>query len=244
MTQLGSWTVVTGGSSPIGFQIAKDFAERGSSVILQGFRDLQTLKEAEEEIGRLGVGVRTYRANFAESTELDSFCDFALAESGGTISNLVIASASGVMKPARDLTRRHLEWTFAVTAFPVLQLCAVLNPTSTVAISSLGSERTVPDYAAVGSSKAALEAFVRYLAVELAPACRVNAISAGLVDTPSALLLPAYEELRSEIVTRTPMGRLATPKDISRVATWLCGPDAEMLTGEVLHLDGGQRLQL
>ena len=87
---------------------------------------------------------------------------------------------------------------------------------SIVALSSLGSERVLDNYVLVGASKAALEAIVRYLAVELAPrGIRVNAVSAGVVETDALDAFPNREEMLSWSAARTPAGKLVTPEDVA-----------------------------
>lgn len=115
---------------------------------------------------------------------------------------------------------------------------------SIVAISSPGSVRVLPDYVAVGASKAALEALVRYLAVELAPQINVNAVAPGVVETDAlkhfaALSNPA---VITRAVANTPAGRLATPQDVAEVVAFLCSPAAWMIRGQVIMMDGGMTL--
>jgi enoyl-[acyl-carrier protein] reductase III len=109
---------------------------------------------------------------------------------------------------------------------------------SIVAISSLGSERVLDNYVLVGTSKAALESVVRYLAVELAPAIRVNAVSGGVVDTGALDYFPNREEMLAS-VERTPAGRLVEADDIAAAVSFLCSNDAEMVRGQTLVVDGG-----
>ena len=90
------------------------------------------------------------------------------------------------------------------------------------------------NYALVGTSKAALEALVRYLAVELAPrGIRVNAVSAGVVETGALEHFPNREEMLAS-GAGNPAGRLVTPEDIAGVVSFLCSPDAEMIRGQTL----------
>jgi enoyl-[acyl-carrier protein] reductase III len=95
----------------------------------------------------------------------------------------------------------------------------------------------------VGVSKAALEALVRYLAVELSPrGIRVNAVSAGLVETAALDHFPNREKMLKESRERTPAGRLVEPKDVADVVCFLCSPEAEMVRGHTLVVDGGYSL--
>jgi enoyl-[acyl-carrier protein] reductase III len=152
---------------------------------------------------------------------------------------LVSNAASGVLKPVDQLDERAFDWTMSVNARPLLTLTALLRPRVAITLSSPGAGRVIPAYAAVGASKAALEALVRYLAVELAPATRVNAVSAGIVDTRALTHFPDRDGLLGDSLTRTPMGRLVTPADVAAAVSWLAGPESSMVTGHTLVLDGG-----
>jgi enoyl-[acyl-carrier protein] reductase III len=109
-----------------------------------------------------------------------------------------------------------------------------------VAVSSLGAVRAIPNYAAVGASKAALESLVRHLAVELAPRnINVNVVSAGVVDTDALKHFPNRDSLLEHSRQRTPAGRLTTPEDVANVVYFLCTSLAEMIQGQTLIVDGG-----
>ena len=112
-----------------------------------------------------------------------------------------------------------------------------------ITISSIGSGRVIPQYGAIGVSKAALEALIRYLAVELAPkGIAANAISAGAVKTEVWDLVPDGAELLEKVRERTPAGRLLTCEDIAEVVFFLCSPQAGMIQGQVIVIDGGYSL--
>ena len=98
------------------------------------------------------------------------------------------------------------------------------------------------NYSLVGTSKAALEALVRYLAVELAPlGVRVNAVSAGVVETGALEHFPNREAMLAS-GAGNPAGKLVTPEDVAGVVSFLCSPDAEMIRGQTLVIDGGWSL--
>lgn len=101
----------------------------------------------------------------------------------------------------------------------------------------------MPNYGAMGPTKAALESLIRYLAVELAPrGIRVNGVSGGFIDTDSMSAFPGFEEMKTELVTRTPLGRLGTPGDIADIVFFLLGPSARWVVGQVIVADGGMSL--
>jgi enoyl-[acyl-carrier protein] reductase III len=109
-----------------------------------------------------------------------------------------------------------------------------------VNISSLGSQRVMPDYVVVGASKAALEAVTRYMAVEFRPdGIVVNAVSGGLVDTDALKHFPHREAMLEVGHGRTPAGRIITPEDVAGVVSFLCGPEASMIVGQTIVVDGG-----
>jgi enoyl-[acyl-carrier protein] reductase III len=114
---------------------------------------------------------------------------------------------------------------------------------SIVGVSSLGSIRVLENYVLVGVSKAALEAVVRYLAVELAPrSIRANAVSAGVVETGALEHFPNREQMIADGLKRTPAGRLVEPADVADAVLFLCSPEAEMVRGQTLIVDGGYSL--
>jgi enoyl-[acyl-carrier protein] reductase III len=162
----------------------------------------------------------------------------------GPLDVLVHNAATGVIRPALETNDKHWDWTHSANARALLSLARAAAPampggSSIVALSSLGSSRVLDDYALVGTSKAALEALVRYLAVELAPrGIRVNAVSGGVVDTEALDHFPNRERML-EIGSGTPAGRIVTPDDLAGAVCFLCGPDAEMIRGQILVVDGG-----
>jgi enoyl-[acyl-carrier protein] reductase III len=111
---------------------------------------------------------------------------------------------------------------------------------SLIAVSSLGAMRAIPNYTVVGASKAALESMVRHLAAELAgEGLRINAISAGTVDTDALKHFPNREQLLEESRARTPAGRIVDPQDVANVAVFLCTEYASMIHGQTIIVDGG-----
>src|SRR5207247_5150116 len=165
----------------------------------------------------------------------------------GPLDALIHSAATGVIRPALEIEKKHWDWTLDANAYALLALAKATAPqmqpgSSIVAISSLGSTRVLENYVIVGTSKAALESLVRYLAVELAPrGIRVNAVSAGVVETEALDHFPNKDAML-EMGTRNPVGRIVSPEDVAGVVTFLCSPDAEMIRGQILVVDGGWSL--
>ncbi len=154
-------------------------------------------------------------------------------------------AASGVLKPALEMTLKHWRWCLETNALALNLLAQQAVPLmgpggSIIALSSLGAARAMPGYGFVGASKAALESLVRTLAQELGPRqIRVNAVSAGVVDTDALRYFPNREQLLANFAQRTPAGPVLTPEDVAGAVYLLCLPEAAMITGHTLVVDGG-----
>ena len=241
MTFEGKSVLVTGGSRGIGKGIALRFAELGAArVAISYLRNDRTAEETAEELRARGAEALTLRGNVGDPRKAA-----ALVSDLGQIDVLVSNAATGVIRPLLDLTEKHWDWTMNANARALLTLAREAAPampegSAIVAITSLGSARVLDGYALVGTSKAALESLVRYLAVELAPrGIRVNAVSAGLVETGALEFFPNREEMVARFRERTPAGRLVEPEDVAKVVTFLASPEADMIRGQAVVVDGG-----
>jgi enoyl-[acyl-carrier protein] reductase III len=241
----GRKALVTGGSRGIGRAIAVRLAEAGCDVAINYLRNKGPAQETAAAVEALGRRALLLRGNVAEAEHHPEM--FAAVEKGfGRLDILVSNAASGVIKPAMELTPRHWTWTMDINAAALLGLAqhAVRlmgeKGGHIVAVSSLGAVRAIPSYAAVGASKAALESLVRHLAVELAPSgVRVNAISAGVVDTDALKHFPNRDLLLRESARRTPAGRLTEPRDVADAVLYLTSPLSAMMVGQTMVVDGG-----
>ncbi|HEX4745287.1 MAG TPA: SDR family oxidoreductase [Gaiellaceae bacterium] len=242
MTFEGASVLVTGGSRGIGKAIALRFASLGATRVALGYmRGDSAAEETAAELRALGAETVFVRGNVASARVAEEVAAL------GRLDVLVHAAATGVIRPALETEDKHWDWTLAANARALLSLTRAAAPTmregaSIVAISSLGSERVLDNYTLVGASKAALEALVRYLAVELAPrGIRVNAVSAGVVETGALEHFPNKDAML-EMGVRNPVGRLVTPEDVAKLVTFLCSPDADMIRGQTVVVDGGWSL--
>lgn len=242
----GKTALVTGGSRGIGRAIALSLAERGANVVIAFLRKGEAARETCAELEGLGVKAMAVRCNVGNSAQLDELFD-RVGETFGSLDVFVSNAATGVIKPVADLDERAWAWTMDANARALLLGARKAIPLMTdggsiVALSSLGSSRVLPGYAVVGASKAAIECLVRYLAVELAPAIRVNAVSPGVVDTDALTHFPMKDEMLSAAARGTPANRLVEPGDVARVVGFLTSEGAAMITGQTITVDGGASL--
>jgi enoyl-[acyl-carrier protein] reductase III len=244
MTFAGKRVLVTGGTRGIGKGIALRFAELGAaSVAVSYLRNDRAAEETAERIQELGAEPLLLRGNVGHPEKVER-----LVAEVGALDVLVSNAATGVIRPFEELTEKHWDWTLNANARALLTLARAAAPgmkggSSIVAISSPGGARVLPNYLLVGVSKAALESLVRYLAVELAPRdIRVNAVSAGLVETGALEFFPNRDEMIDAFRSRTPSGRLVTPDDVAKVVTFLASEDAAMIRGQAVVVDGGNAL--
>jgi enoyl-[acyl-carrier protein] reductase III len=235
--------LVTGGTRGIGREIALRLASGGAGRVVIGYlRNDAAAEAAADEIRAAGAEPVLVRGNIAS--------DRVIAEFGshGPYDVVVHNAATGVIRAALETEDKHWDWTLAANARALLSLARACAPdmkpgSSIVAISSLGSIRVLESYVLVGTSKAALESVVRYLAVELAPrGIRVNAVSAGVVETEALDYFPNREQMLRAASERTPAGRMVEPADVAGAVAFLCSPDADMVRGQTLIVDGGYSL--
>jgi enoyl-[acyl-carrier protein] reductase III len=246
MTFAGKVALVTGGSRGIGKAIALEMARRGADIAFNYLRSQEAATQTQREIEGLGVRCLRIKAHLGDSDKIKHLF-VRVAEEYGRLDILVNNAASGVQRSAAELEEKHWDWTMDINA-KAPWLCSIeasrlmAEGGSIVNITSEGSRRVLPHYFSVGTSKAALEAVTRYLAVEFAPmGISVNAVSGGYVETDALEHFPNRDEMLAA-GKRTPVGRMVSADDIARVVAFLCSDDAAMIRGQVILVDGGATL--
>lgn len=241
--------LVTGSGRGIGRAIALALAARGCNVVVNYVRHRAEAEETAQAIAALGVRALVLKAHVGDEAALRRMVEDATAALGA-IDIFVANAASGVQRPALALEARAWDWTMNINARSLLVGAQAVAPAMQargwgriIAISSLGSQRVYADYAAVGVSKAAMEALIHYLAVELAPLGIIcNAVNPGLVLTDALDHFPHKEGMVAHAQAHTPSGRLVTPEDVGELVAWLCSEAAAQIVGQTIQIDGGYSL--
>ena len=240
----GKRALVTGGTRGLGRAISMQFARSGASVLANFLRDTKAAESLVNEASQEKLLLRTIRADITNPKGIEEL----LAEvqsSFGQLSCFVHCAATGVHKPLDQLMLRHFDWTFNLNVRAFFELARRLLPmmengSSILGISSEGAARAVPEYTLVGSTKGALEAMLRHMAVELAPkGIRVNAIAPGTLQTDVWKVLPDSERRLAAAAQKSPLGRLTSVDEVARVAQFLCSDAASGIAGQTLVVDGG-----
>ncbi len=260
------WAVVLGASSGFGAATAKAWAQAGFGIIGVHLDMRATKADADavrDEIAELGVPVVFHNTNAADDGKREAvvasiealFEERRVAGERPMVGAMLHSLAFGATlhyisddADRKELSRRQLEMTVDVMAHSLLYWtrdlyhAGMLQRGSRVyAMSSEGAILAVPTYGAVSAAKAALEAHVRQLALELADAgVTVNAIRAGVTDTPALRRIPGWPQLIEAAQTRNPQGRLTRPGDVADALTVLATPQTHWMTGNVIGVDGGE----
>ncbi len=240
----GKIALVTGAARGIGRAIAHKLAAAGCDVAANYYNSHGEAESICAEIRAMGRRACAIQGNVGNPESVEEiFVEFG--RQFPSLDILVSNAASGVLKPTLEMSLKHWRWCLETNALALnllAQRAVPLMPSGgrIIALSSLGASRAIPGYAFVGASKAALEALVRSLAQELGPrGIRVNAVSAGVVDTDALRFFPNREQLLSSFSDRAPAGPVLRPEDVAGAVYLLCLPEAGMVTGHTLVVDGG-----
>ncbi len=238
--------LITGSGRGIGKATALHFARLGADVVINYLRKQSAAEETAREIEALGRQALVVKADVGDPDDIDKLF-VAVEQQFGGLDFLVNNAASGYIRPVMEQKVKGWDWTMNINARAALftaQKAALLMQRrgggAIVNVSSIGNGRTLPDYVVIGASKGALEAVTRYCAVEFSPLnIVVNAVSPGLIDTDVMQFFKDSDLMLALARQRTPAGRLVEPQDVANVVAFLCSPDAAMVRGQVILIDGG-----
>jgi enoyl-[acyl-carrier protein] reductase III len=240
----GKIALVTGAARGIGRATALKLAAAGCDVAANYYNSYDEAETLCAEIRARGRRAVPIKASVGMPDSVDELF-VELQQHFDRLDIVVSNAASGVLRPATEMALKHWRWCMETNALALnllAQRAVPLMPQGgrIIAMSSLGAVRAMPGYGFIGASKAALESLVRTLAQELGPrGIRVNAVSAGVVDTDALQYFPNREELLASFAHRTPAGPTLTPEDVAGAVYLLCLPEAGMVNGHTLFVDGG-----
>jgi NAD(P)-dependent dehydrogenase (short-subunit alcohol dehydrogenase family) len=254
----GDWGLVLGASSGFGAATARALGRRGMGIVGVHLDRKATLPLADAvaaDVRAAGVPAHLFNVNAADDEKRGQVCDQARELTGGRPLRVVLHSlAFGTLKAfvganaAERTTKAQLEMTLDVMAHSLVYWVQDLHARGLVgdgtrifAMTSSGGTRVMPFYGAVSAAKAALESHVRQLALELGrEGVAVNAIRAGVTDTPAVRKIPIADMLLAEAERRNPGGRLTRPEDVAETIVALSLPGTRWVSGNVLGVDGGE----
>ncbi len=240
----GKIALVTGASRGIGRAIAHKLATAGCDVAASYYNSHDEAASLCAEVRAMGRRACAIQGQVGSPDSVEEiFAEFR--RQFDRLDILVSNAASGVLKPTLEMSLKHWRWCLETNALALNLLAQRAEPLMPpggriIAMSSLGASRAIPGYGFIGASKAALESLVRSLAQELGPrGIRVNAVSAGVVDTDALRFFPNRESLLSSFAERAPAGPVLSVQDVAGAVYLLCLPEANMVTGHTLVVDGG-----
>jgi NAD(P)-dependent dehydrogenase (short-subunit alcohol dehydrogenase family) len=257
------WALILGVSSGFGAACALALARHNFNIAGVHLDRRATVANAEKVIAGIqasGCQALFFNVNAADParrSEVVSACREAILANGGRGIQAVLHSlAFGTLKPtvandpATMIKAADLNMTLDVMAHSLVYWIqdlfgAGLLPQGAkiFAMTSAGGHRVWPTYGAISAAKASLEAHVRQLAVELAPfGIAVNALQAGVTDTPAARKIPGSERMFSQALASNPGKRLTTPEDVAAILVALSLCESTWATGNVIRIDGGEDL--
>ncbi len=240
----GKVAIVTGGSTGIGLASAKLFAEEGAKVYVTGRRQAE-LDAAVEAIGPLATGIR---GDISDLADIDALYEVVRGQED-KVDVLFANAGGGSFRMLEAVDEAHYAQTFDInvkgTLFTVQKALPLLGDGAAVILTgSTAATTAIPSFSVYGASKAAIRSFARTWILELAPRrIRVNVLAPGSTSTPGwHALAPssaANEKMQEMARGATPLGRLAEPEEIAKVALFLASDDSSYVNGIELFADGG-----
>jgi len=254
------WALILGASSGFGEATAIELARAGMNIfgVHMDRRDkLPHVADVQERIRAAGRECEFFNINAADEEKRKECVEQIrrrVADSSGTLRVLLHSLAWGSLKPLAGAeivaNKKQIESTADIMGHSLVYwvqeclLAGLFDKGARIfAMTSSGGTRAIPEYGPVSAAKAILEAHIRQLALELAPAgITANAILAGVTDTPALRLIPGHEKIMEIARSRNPNRRLPTPEDVARSIAVLCHPATYWMTGNTIHVDGGENI--
>ena len=244
----GKIAVITGGNSGIGLATAQRFVAEGAYVFITGRRQGE-LDSAVRQIGKNVTGVQGDVSNLADLDRLYA----AVKDQKGRIDILFANAGVGEFSTMVTITEEHFDKTFGINVKGLLFTVQKALPLfqdggSIILTASTAASKGVEGFSVYNATKAAIRSFARTWTVELKQRkIRINAISPGPIDTSASRLslsglvqsVQQTEQLKKNLVSTVPLGRMGSPDEVAKVASFLASDDSSYVTGIELFVDGG-----
>jgi NAD(P)-dependent dehydrogenase (short-subunit alcohol dehydrogenase family) len=238
----GKVAVITGGSSGIGFAVAKRFVREGAYVFITGRRQ----EELDKAVAEIGADVTALQGDVSRNDDLDRLYA-EVARQKGKID--VLFANAGIVEPTTTeaVTEGHFDRTFDINArgvfFTVQKALSLMAQGGSIILnSSVAAHKGIPIYATYGATKAALRSYVRTWTAEFAAkGIRANLISPGPIATPimESQFGANTDGVMEHFKTMIPMGRIGRPEEVAAAVTFLASDESSFITGIDLPVDGG-----
>lgn len=236
--------LVTGGARGIGFACAQALAEDGARIVLADI-DADGASRAASE---LGGGAMGYGCDISEQAEVNALFDKIESEVGPVS---ILVNNAGIGRPGDFLEQSaedfkkvidvNLIGTFLVLQRAAKTMVARGIQGAVVNMSSVNAQMSIPTIAAYCASKGGVMQLTKAASLALAPhGIRVNAVGPGSIDTDMLAGVNASPEAMQTVMSRTPLKRIGTPREIGDVVAFLAGSKASYITGETIYVDGGR----
>lgn len=254
------WALILGASSGFGGATAVELAKSGMNIFgihLDRQATMPSVQRILKEIKHAGAEAVFYNINAADGIKRNETLDDIqerFATEAGTVKVLVHSLAFGTLKPfimknpEEAITQAQMEMTLDVMAHSLVYWTQGLlvrglmkRGGRIVAMTSSGGHTVIPSYGAVSAAKASLESHARQLAMELGPVgITVNAIMAGVTDTPALRKIPGAAKMIEVAKAKNPSGRTTNPEDVAKAVVLLAQENSYWISGNVIGVDGGE----
>ncbi|UZP65883.1 enoyl-ACP reductase [Desulfovibrio mangrovi] len=230
----------------IAYGIAKEFKAQGARLAFNYLGDalLKRVEPISEELG----GDFIFQCDVTSDEEIAASVERVKKEWGGVdilIHSIGFANREDLQGRFIETSRDGFKLALDISAYSLTALAnayedLLTENASVITLSYYGAEKVITNYNVMGVAKAALEASVRYLAVDLgAKGVRINGISAGPIKTLAASGISGFRSILNYIEEQAPLRRNVTIEDVGRSAVYLASDLSSGVTGEILHVDSG-----